>query len=318
MTIIVSGSLAFDRLAEFGGMFTDLILPEQLDILNVCFLVNKVERFQGGTAGNIAYNLTLLGEKPFLVSSVGDDPDGLDYLAAIAGWGLDARGVRTDPNLATAGAYIATDRAERQLIFFNPGAMQGDTAVGWDDLPKEPDGTVLGIVSPGGFSAMKTMCSIYKEHNAAFVFDPGQQVPVFSGDELLEMLDGAMMLVVNEYEHELFLERTGLPAEGLFRYTQAVLVTLGEKGSRLDTPKGSQHVLPVHAAKTVNPTGAGDAYRAGLLKGLDAGLPLISACRLGAAVASFCVEAPGTQEHSFTLDQALDRVRRTFKEDLKL
>jgi adenosine kinase len=318
MTIIVSGSLAFDRLAEFGGLFTDLILPEQLDILNVCFLVEKVERYHGGTAGNIAYNLAQLGEKPFLVSSVGDDPDGRDYLSKLREWGLDPSGVRTDTALATAGAYIATDRAERQLIFFNPGAMQGETSLGWDDLPKGPGGEVLGIVSPGGFSDMKTMCSLYREHGTTFIYDPGQQVPVFTGAELLEMLDGASLLVVNEYELKLFLEKTGLAAEELFRYSQAVLVTLGEKGSRLDTPRGSQHVLPVQASRVVNPTGAGDAYRAGLLKGLSAKLPLISACRLGSAVASFCVEAPGTQEHSFTLNEALMRVRGTFKEDLQL
>ncbi|MDR1314637.1 MAG: carbohydrate kinase family protein [Deltaproteobacteria bacterium] len=318
MTIIVSGSLAFDRLAEYGGMFTDLILPEQLNILNVCFLVDKVERFHGGTAGNIAYNLALLGESPFVVSSVGDDPDGKDYLAKLKEWGLDPSGIKTDPERATAGAYIATDRAERQLIFFNPGAMQGETALGWEDLPKGPSGEVLGIVSPGGFSDMKIMSSMYRDNNAPFIFDPGQQVPAFTGEELLGMLDGASLLVVNEYELKLFLEKMALPADGLFRYAQAVLVTLGEKGSRLDTPRGSQHVLPVRAGSVVNPTGAGDAYRAGLLKGLKSKLPVLSACRLGSAVASFCVEAPGTQEHRFTLDEALDRVRRTFKEDLKI
>ncbi|MDR2611700.1 MAG: carbohydrate kinase family protein [Deltaproteobacteria bacterium] len=317
MTVIVSGSLAFDRLAEYGGLFRDLILPEKLDILNVCFLVDRVERFHGGTAGNIAYNLTLLGEEPFLVTSVGDDPDGRDYLERLRALGLSTEGVRTDPCDATAGAYIATDRAGRQLIFFNPGAMQGETPTGWGDLPGDPS-AILGIVSPGGFKDMKRLAALYREHSAPFLFDPGQQVPVFTGDELLGMLDGALMLVVNEYELNLFLEKTGLPEEGLFRYTQTVLVTLGDRGSRLATPRGSQHVLPVPPTRVVNPTGAGDAYRAGVLKGLAAGLPVLSACRLGSAVASFCVEAPGTQEHRFTLDEALDRVRRAFKEELRL
>jgi adenosine kinase len=317
MTIVVSGSLAFDRLAEYKGLFTDHILPGQLDILNVCFLVDRVDRYHGGTAGNIVYNLALLGERPFLVSSVGHDPDGRDYLERIREWGLSQAGVRVDPDRATAGAYIATDGAGRQLTFFNPGAMQGETSLGWGDLPRD-DGGILGIVSPGGFADMKKMASAYRENGAPFLFDPGQQTPVFSGEELLGMLDGAAMLVVNEYELKLFLEKAGLAPEGLFRYCKAVLVTLGERGSRLDTPRGSQHVLPVPPLKVVNPTGAGDAYRAGLLKGLAAGLPPLSACRLGSAVASFCVEAPGTQEHRFTLDEALDRARRTFKETLSL
>jgi adenosine kinase len=294
-----------------------VILPEKLDILNVCFVVSRVDRYCGGTAGNIAYNLALLGEKPFLVASVGDDPDGSGYLERVKSWGLSTDGVRTDPGNSTAGAYIATDRKGRQLIFFNTGAMQGETTVGWGDIPGDP-GTFVGIVSPGGYSDMKRLCSLYLEKKATFIFDPGQQVPVFSGDELLAMLDGALMLIVNEYELDLFLDKTGMTEEGLFRYTQTVLVTLGDKGSRIATPRGSQHVLTVKPRQVVNPTGAGDAYRAGVLKGLHSGLPLLSSCRLGSAVASFCVEAPGTQEHSFTLDEALARVRGAFQEDLKL
>jgi adenosine kinase len=317
MTIIVSGSLAFDRLAEYGGLFTDLILPERLDILNVCFLVDKVERFHGGTAGNIVYNLALLGQRPFLVTSVGDDPDGRDYIERVKGWDLPTSGIGIHPEYATAGAYIATDRAGRQLIFFNPGAMQADTSLTWGDLPRDASG-ILGIVSPGGFGDMRTLSSLYRENGAPFVFDPGQQVPVFSGEELLAMLDGATLLVVNEYELKLFLEKASLPLEGLFRYAQSVLVTLGDRGSDLHTPKGTQHVMPAAPRQVVNPTGAGDAYRAGLLHGLAKGLPLLSACRLGTAVASFCVEAPGTQEHTFTRGEVADRVRRTFKEDISV
>ncbi|MDR3155297.1 MAG: carbohydrate kinase family protein [Deltaproteobacteria bacterium] len=317
MTIVVSGSLAFDRLASYGGRFSDLIIQEKLDTLNVCFLVDKVERYHGGTAGNIAYNLRLLGEQPFIVSSVGDEADGKDYLERIRQWGLATDGVHAEPGLSTAGCYIATDSAGKQLIFFNPGATVVETRIGWEELPRDSSG-ILGIVSPGGVKDMERLSGIYRRRQAPFVFDPGQQVPIFSGEELLGMLDGSLMLAVNEYELSLFLEKVSMAEGDLFRYTQTVLVTLGEQGSRLITPKGSQHILPVRPARTVNPTGAGDAYRAGLLKGISAKLPLLSACRLGSAVASFCLEAQGTQEHRFTLEEALSRVRKTFKEDLRL
>ncbi|MDR2353732.1 MAG: carbohydrate kinase family protein [Deltaproteobacteria bacterium] len=317
MTIICSGSLAFDRLAAYKGLFKDLILPEKLDILNICFLVDNVERRFGGTVGNIAYNLVLLGEKPLVISSLGNDSDGRDYLSRLKSFNITLEGIRFDPENATAGAYIATDNAYNQLIFFNPGAMQGATLYNLRNLANNPQ-EKLAIVSPGGFSDMLTLSKAYREMGIRFICDPGQQIPVFSATELLEMLQGSLILMTNEYELDLFLKKTSLTIEQLFRYTGTVITTFGESGSQVITPKGSQRIPPVEVKKAINPTGAGDAYRAGVLKAIHQGQDLFTACRLGSVVAAFCVEAPGTQEHNFSLNEILERYATVYKGSINL
>jgi adenosine kinase len=314
MAIICSGSLAFDRLSYFPGHFEDHILAEKLTSLNLCFLVSRLARAYGGTAGNIAYNLKLLGEKPLVVATLGQDSEGEDYLARLKSWNLDLSAVERD-EAPTSGAYIATDKAGNQLSFFHPGAMERETAFDPRGLADPPEKS-LAIVSPGGMVDMARLCRLYRELGIRFIFDPGQQVPAFTGEELLDMLDGSIMLVVNEYEIELFLKRTGLELEGLFQYTTTVVTTLGAEGSRLTTPRGSQHVMPGPAEATVDPTGAGDAFRAGLLKALIHNEEIITACRLGSTVASFCVESQGTQGHSFSPGEVLARHFRTFRETL--
>jgi adenosine kinase len=313
MTIICSGSLAFDRLASYQGRFGDLIIPEMISRLNVCFLVDKIERVHGGTGGNICYNLKLMDQKPLLVTSIGDDPDGRDYLARLADWGFDTAQIYVVSGEATAGAYIATDIDENQLLFFNPGAMVVQTPFEPKTLPGSPSDH-LAIISPGGFADMERLAVQYRELGIRFIFDPGQQIPVFSAEQLINMLDGSLMLITNEYELDLFLKKTNLSQESLFHYTTAVVTTLGPKGSRLSTPRGAQHIMPAPIAEMKNPTGAGDAYRAGVLAGLAHGEDILSSCRLGSTVASFCVEAEGTQGHFFTTGQLLSRHFRTFKE----
>jgi adenosine kinase len=257
--------------------------------------------------------MQLMGEKPLVVTSVGDDPDGLDYLARLDGWGLDTSQVNLVPGETTAGVYIATDKSGNQLTFFNPGAMVVQTPFDPKNLPGDHS-EHLAIVSPGGFADMERLAARYRELGLRFIFDPGQQVPMFSGEQLISMLDGSLMLMTNEYELDLFLKKTGLSQESLFQYTTAVLTTLGARGSRLLTPRGSQHIMAVPVAEMGNPTGAGDAYRAGVLASLAHGEDILSSCRLGSTVASFCVEAEGTQKHFFTPGQLLTRHFRTFKE----
>ncbi|MDR2455192.1 MAG: carbohydrate kinase family protein, partial [Deltaproteobacteria bacterium] len=295
------------------GLFSDNILADKLSLLNVCFLVDRVDRVHGGTAGNIAYNLHLLGEKPQVIASVGDDPDGRDYLARLAEWGLSTAEVQEAPGLSTPGAYIATDSSGNQLLFFHPGAMAAKTSFDPGTLPGSP-GSHHAIVSPGGFADMLRLSAKYRELGLPFICDPGQQTPAFTGDELIELLDGSVLLMTNEYELEIFKQRTSLSEHDLFRHTTAVLTTLGAKGSRLSTPRGSQHVLAVPISKVGNPTGAGDSYRAGVLASLSHGESLISACRLGATVASFCVEAEGTQGHRFSPGEVISRHFRAFRE----
>jgi adenosine kinase len=313
MTILSSGSLAFDRLASYSGLFSESFLRDKLDILNAAFLVDSVERVHGGTAGNIAYTLTLLGEKPLVISSLGGDPDGRDYLKRLTEWGLDLSAVTVDPALPTSGAYIATDRASSQLIFFNPGAMASESPFHPETLPGDPK-RHLAMISPGCLKDMTRLAESYRRLGTPFIFDPGQQISAFSGEELRGMLAGSEMLITNEYELDLFLWRTMLSAAGLFGHTKAVLTTLGEKGSRLAFPERAEKIAASPAKSVANPTGAGDAYRAGLLKGLTSGLSLLWSCRLGSATAAFCVESPGTQGHSFTLQDVLDRCQATFGE----
>ncbi|MDR1043742.1 MAG: carbohydrate kinase family protein [Candidatus Adiutrix sp.] len=316
MSLICSGSLAFDRLMTYPGLYAESFLPDKLDLINLSFLVDKVERAYGGTAGNIAYNLGLLGEKPLIAASLGEDPEGEDYRRRLAGFGFSLEAVASQSGQLTAGCTIATDRNNNQLTFFHPGAMLLPSGFQPADLPR-PHDRHLAIVSAGGLTEMKSLCAEFRRLEIKFIFDGGQQIHAFSGRELIDMLEGSFIFVCNEYEFELFKRISGLKEEELFRYTETVIVTLGEKGGRLLTAgRGSQHLSPVPARRVVNPTGAGDAFRAGLMKGLYRGWHLISACRLGATVASFCVEVEGTQDQSFTLNEVAARHAAAFKEQL--
>jgi adenosine kinase len=318
MTILVSGSLAFDRLADYPGLFRDSILADKLDILNVCFLIEKVVRFHGGTAGNIAYNLYKLGESPLIISSLGDDSDGKDYLKRISDWRLSKDAIKIAKDMGTSGVYIFTDKESNQLSFFTAGAMKAPADYKIREELKGSRKDHLAIVSPGGIADMQDLCRAYREKGVRFIFDPGQQVPVFSGKELLEMLEGAYMLMTNEYELDLLLKKTNMDNRSLFQKTGVIVTTLGAKGSLLVTPQKTQHILPVPVKKVVNPTGAGDAYRAGLIKAIHKGLDILSACRIGSSVASFCVESMGTQEHTLSIKEVLSRCNETYGTEIKL
>ena len=319
MTLICSGSLAFDRLMAYPGLYAESFLADKLDLINVSFLVTKVETAYGGTAGNIAYNLGLLDEKPLIVGSLGNDPDGEDYRRRLADRGFPLEGVAVQNGHMTAGCTIATDQGNNQLTFFHPGAMLVPSGFKPADLP-QPYDQHLAIISAGGLIEMKSLCADYRRLDIKFIYDPGQQIHAFSGEELIEMLEGSYIFVCNEYELELFKNISGLSSEELFRYTQAVIVTKGEKGSELLAPgRGSQHIPPVPVRRVANPTGAGDAFRAGLMKGLCHGEHLITACRLGATVAAFCVESEGGPQHqTFSPAQVMARHASAFKEQINL
>ncbi len=318
MTIICSCSLAFDRLMTYPGLYADSFIADKLDLINVSFLVSKVERAYGGTAGNIAYSLGLLKEKPLIVASLGADPDGEDYRRHLEKMGLPLETIKVYPDQMTANCTIVTDRNHNQLTFFHPGAMAMSSGFKAGDLPR-PQSEHLAIISPGGIEEMKSLCADYRREDIKFIYDPGQQIHAFSKDELLEMIEGSFIFVCNEYEFEMFKKITGLSTEEIFQYTQTIIVTLGEKGSELLVPgRGSQHIVPVPVREVVNPTGAGDAFRAGLIKGLAAGQHMITACRLGATVAAFCVEVAGTQDHVFTPAQVMARHMATFKEQINI
>ena len=318
MTIICSGSLAFDRLMSFPGVFADSFIAEKIHQVNVSYLVDRVSRVYGGTAGNIAYNLGLLGEKPLVAASLGDDPDGEDYLRRFKDWGLPLDALKIQPGRLTASCTVATDRNNNQFTFFHPGAMLLPSGFDPAGLPGPLD-RHLAIISAGGPEEMKALAPAYHRLGVRFIFDAGQQIHAFDRAELLDLVEGAFIFICNEYEFELFKKITGLDLDGLFRSVQAVIVTRGEKGSELMVPgRGSQHISPVPVSRVGNPTGSGDAYRAGLMKGLALGEHLITACRLGSTVASFCVEAEGTQAQTFTLGEVAARHLAAYKEQIAL
>jgi adenosine kinase len=309
MQILISGSLAYDRIMDFPGKFSDHILADKIHILNVCFVVNGLAEKFGGTAGNIAYTLALLGERPLILATAGSD------FAKYEDWlrqhDLPLEGIRLIPEELTAGAYITTDMADNQITGFNPGAMKYPSLYEVDHA-QLPDR--LAIVAPGNVEDMLSYSQSYKEHNIPYIFDPGQQITSLSAEQLTDLLSGSKLLIANDYELELIVQKTGLPRKELLKRTEAIIVTFGENGSIIIAARGEKKIGVAKPSKVLDPTGAGDAYRAGLIKGLVLGKELADAARMGATSASYAVECQGTQEHSFTQEEFWSRYRAAFGE----
>lgn len=307
MTVYISGSLAYDRIMNFSDRFANHILPDKLHILNVCFLVNGLEEKFGGTAGNIAYSLALLGESPIILATAGND------FARYQQWleknGLPLDGIKLVTDLPTAGAYITTDQADNQITAFNPGAMTVPT---YGQFTVQGGGDVLAIVSPGNLEDMQRYPVIYRDLGIPFIFDPGQNTPAFSGEELKEMIRGSAYLVVNDYELSLIEQRTGLEQQDLLQLTEIIVATLGEKGALVISKDGEDKIPAVKVQQALDPTGAGDAFRAGFIKGLILNKDILTAAKMGAVSASFCVECKGTQEHIFTQEAFWARYNQTY------
>lgn len=307
MQIFVSGSLAYDRIMDFPGKFSDHILPEKIHILNVCFLVNGVVEKFGGTAGNIAYNLALLGERPIILSAAGRDFD--SYEKWLRGHGLSLDGIRRVGEELTAGAYITTDQADNQITGFNPGAMKYPSNYEFNGIA--PNNS-LAIVSPGNLEDMVAYSRIYKSRRVPYIFDPGQQIPVMPKPELIEMITGSELLVANDYELQMIEQAGGFRKQDLLTLTKGIITTLGEKGSVISTNAKETEIPAARVSKVLDPTGAGDAYRAGLIKGLARGKSLEDAARMGSTCASYAVECYGTQEHSFSTADFHQRYTENF------
>jgi adenosine kinase len=307
MRIFVSGSLAYDRIMDFPGRFVDHILPEKIHILNVCFMVNGLTERFGGTAGNIAYNLALLGEQPVILATAGRDFG--PYRERLAQLDLPLTGIKEIPQEFTAGAYITTDLSDNQITGFNPGAMKYTSDYRFDGLVPA---AALAIVAPGNLEDMLIYTRFYKDRGVRYIFDPGQSIPAWGGGELREMAAGALSVIVNDYELEMFRQKTGLDEAGILDLTPHLITTRGEQGSLVRTDRGLDEIPAVPAGQVLDPTGAGDAYRAGLLKALAQGLAWPEAVRQGAVIASFCVEHQGTQEHRLDDAEFWARYRESF------
>ena len=310
MQILISGSLAYDRIMDFPGKFSDHILADKIHILNVCFVVNGLAEKFGGTAGNIAYSLALLGERPLILATAGNDFG--KYEAWLRQHALPLDGIRFISEELTAGAYITTDMADNQITGFNPGAMKYPSLYEVDhaQLPDK-----LAIVAPGNVEDMVNYSLSYKEHNIPYIFDPGQQITSMSADQLTDLVGGSKLLIANDYELELIVQKTGLTRDELLTRTEAIIVTLGENGSIIRTTQGETKIGVAKPSKVLDPTGAGDAYRAGLIKGLVLGKELAAAARMGATCASYAVEYQGTQEHAFTQEEFWARHKAAFGEE---
>ncbi len=303
MSIIVSGSLAYDRIMDFPGHFSDHILPEKIHMLNVSFTVNGMKEKFGGTAGNIAYGLSLLGESPTVVATIGQDYQ--RYYKWLAQNHISCDHIRIIEDEFTAGAYITTDRADNQITGFNPGAMKYPSSFDFDGA--DPKDTVA-IISPGNLQDMAGYSQTCKAKGIPYIFDPGQSLPMWQGLDLVQCIQGSRILISNDYELDLITSKTGLDRRGLLRLTDTIITTLGEMGSHVVTKGGEVHIATVKPRQVVDPTGAGDAYRAGLIKGLVYGESIERSARMGAVCASFCIECYGTQEYRFTVEEFRERL----------
>ena len=292
MPALVCGSLAFDSIATFGGRFADQIMPNQLHVLNVSFLVPSLRREFGGCAGNIAYNLAALGGEPIILAAVG--ADGGDYLARLRSWGATTEHVREVAEAFTAQAFIITDRDNNQITAFHPGAMQWahETAV-----PARAD-IRIAIIAPDGRSAMLDHARQLAAAGVPFIFDPGQGLPMFDGAELRAFVDGASWVAVNDYEAQMLAERTGRSIEAMSRsHLRGVVVTLGAQGCEV-WQQGEKTVVPgVAATEIVDPTGCGDAFRSAMLFGLERDWPLVDCARLGNRLGALKIASRGGQNH---------------------
>lgn len=293
MSALICGSLAFDTITMFPGRFAEQILPEQVHILNVSFLVPTLRREFGGCAGNIAYTLRQLGGEPLVMAAVGSD--GQDYLARLKSWGASTEFVRVESDTYTAQAFIITDTDNNQITAFHPGAMQSAhlTAV-----PKRSDIRV-GIVAPDGRDAMLQHAEQFAAAGIPFVFDPGQGLPMFDGDDLNKFVSQATWVAVNDYEGRMLCERTGKTLEALSKsHLKGVIVTLGADGCDLWQQGQRTHVPGIQAQQVLDPTGCGDAFRGALLYGLERDWDLARCVALSNRVGALKIACRGGQNHT--------------------
>ena len=297
MSALICGSLAFDTIATFPGRFAQQILPEQLHILNVSFLVPTLRREFGGCAGNIAYSHSLLGGQPLIMAAVGTD--GAEYLRRIESWGASTALVRNIPDAHTAQAIIITDTDNNQITAFHPGAMQSAhlTAV-----PADADIRVA-IIAPDGRDAMLQHAAQLAEAKIPFIFDPGQGLPMFDGADLRDFVAKASWVAVNDYEGQMLCERTGQSFESLSRsHLKGIIVTLGAEGCDLWQQGQCLRVPGIHVDDVVDPTGCGDAFRAALLYGIEQGWPLERSVALGNRIGATKIAYRGGQNHPVSLE----------------
>jgi len=306
MKIVVTGSIAYDYLMSFPGKFTEQILPEHLNRLSVSFLVDSMDKRRGGCAPNIAYTLALLGEKPYLMATAGEDFG--DYRQWLEAAGIDTSLCKQIGGKFTASFFCSTDTSNNQIASFYTGAMADAGQLSF----RNAKDAKLAIISPNDPGAMVTYAEECRTLKIPFIFDPGQQCARMSGDELKDGISGADILICNDYEFELIREKTGMGEKEVLGQVNTLIVTKGEKGSSVITKKGQADVAAVEPRRIADPTGVGDAFRGGLLKGFAMGLSAEEAAKIGSVAATYCLEHLGGTYHSYTWGEFEQRYRQHF------
>ncbi len=306
MPALICGSLAFDTIMVFQDKFKNHILPDKVHILNVSFLVPSMRREFGGCAGNIAYNLKLLGEDPIPMATVGQDFG--PYREWFESLGIRLDQVRELPELFTAQAFMTTDLDNNQITAFHPGAMMESHK----NHVRDVDGVDFGIVAPDGRDAMLQNATEFAELGIPFIFDPGQAMPLFNGDEFRHFIEQANYVVVNDYESNLLQERTGWDAATIASKVTAYITTQGPRGSIVYQGEQQYDIPPANERSIVDPTGCGDAYRAGLIHGITHGYDLPTSGRMASLMGALKVEHPGTQNQKFDYDEFAARYKTEF------
>jgi adenosine kinase len=314
MSIVVTGSFAFDYIMQFPGRFTDHILPDQLGKISLSFLVDEMQKVRGGCGPNIAYSLALLGERPRLMATAGQDAH--EYCDWLAARGVDISLLRVYDDVFTASFFVNTDRDQNQIASFYAGAMARARELSFYDL--DDNEVDMAIISPNDPAAMDKYAHECRELGIPYIYDPSQQVVRVEGDELIEGLTGAHILILNAYEYNVLHKKTGLNEGQLLDRVKKIIVTKGEEGSVIlsrETETGDVQRLDVPAATpraTYDPTGVGDAYRAGVLKGLVRGYPWEVTGRLASLAAVYVLEHPGPQPQPYTRREFVQRYRESF------
>ena len=309
--VLCTGSIAYDYILTFKGRFKEHILLDKTHILNLSFLVDDLQKRRGGVAGNYAHNLALLGYPAAVLATAGSDA--AEYRDWLVARGIDCRGLLLLPGELSATGFTTTDLDDNQLTGYYGGAMWRAAVLGLDDGPPALNAVIVGPNDPG---AMKRLVGESRQRKVPFVFDPAHQLPMMTAEDVVDGTRGAWIVIGNDYELQLIEDRTQKDVDGLLEDAEIVVTTLGRHGSRIATRDEVVEIPPATPVREADPTGAGDAYRAGLVAGLLRGLSLHGAGRVASLAATYVVEQVGTIEHSYTADEFTERYREAFGEDL--
>ncbi len=308
--ITVTGSLAFDHIMDFPGKFSDHIMPDKIHTINLSFLVNNLSKQKGGTAGNIAYNLALLKVPVSIVGAVG--ADFTSYGEFLKQAGVDTSRIMVVEDESTSSAYIMTDKADNQITAFYPGAMKQNPTLSLDGS------TDLVVISPNDPKAMVNFTNQCQSSHISYMLDPGMQLPSLDTQDLKKMVEEATILIGNDYEISLLSDKLQVTSNKLLETVKILITTLGEKGSIIQTKDQTIQVNPAKPNQVLDPTGAGDAYRAGFLAGYIIGLDLKVCGQMGSLAACYAIEKYGTTSHTFSIEEFKERYKQNFGEDLNI